>query len=110
MVQYGGAFGFHNTTHFTISLFFYHMKEFFKMFPLVEVISIVLEEESAKDTERTTSEIRKKINSGEYEHAFIDEYWTGSKPTEHKIILELVRGIPGYVWISSAFNYLTDEI
>ncbi len=80
------------------------------MFPLVEVISIVLEEESAKDTERTTSEIRKKINSGEYEHAFIDEYWTGSKPTEHKIILELVRGIPGYVWISSAFNYLTDEI
>ncbi|CAB4021553.1 Hypothetical predicted protein, partial [Paramuricea clavata] len=45
------------------------------------------------------------IQSGEYEHAFIDEYCIGSKPTEHKIILELVRGLPGYVWISSVFNY-----
>ncbi|CAB3984004.1 Hypothetical predicted protein [Paramuricea clavata] len=88
------------------SLLFYDIKEFFtKKSPLVEVISIVLEEESAEDTEHTTSEIRKKIQSGEYEHAFIDEYWIGSKPTEHKIILELVRGLPGYVWISSVFNY-----
>ncbi|CAB3984005.1 Hypothetical predicted protein [Paramuricea clavata] len=87
------------------SLFFYQMKEFFKISSFVEVISIVLEDESAEDTEHTTSEIRKKIQSGEYEHAFIDEYWIGSKPTEHKIILELVRGLPGYVWISSMFNY-----
>ena len=92
------------------SLLFYQMNEFFKASPLVDVISIVLEEESAEDTEKTTSEIRKKIKSGEYEHAFIDEYWIGSKPTEHKIILELVRDIPGYVWISSVFNYQRDKI
>ena len=87
------------------SLFFHDIKEFFKDAPLVEVISIVLAEESAKDTEQTTSAIREKIQSGEYEHAFIDEYWIGSKPVEHKIILELVRGLPGYVWISSVFDY-----
>ena len=92
------------------SLFFYQMKEFFKASPLVDVISIVLEEESAEDTEQTTSEIRKKIKSGKYEHAFIDEYWIGSKPIEHKIILKLVHDIPGYVWISSVFNYRRDMI
>ena len=92
------------------SLFFYQMNEFFKASPLVDVISIVLEEESAEDTEQTTSQIREKIKSGKYKHAFIDEYWIGSKPTEHKIILDLVRDIPGYVWISSVFNYRRDMI
>ena len=87
------------------SLFFHDIKEFFKDAPLVEVISIVLAEESAEDTKQTTSEIREKIQSGKYEHAFIDEYWIGSKPKEHKIILELVHGLPGYVWISSVFDY-----
>ena len=93
-----------------ISTLFYQLKKFFKEFPLVEVISIVLEEESAEDTEQTTSAIRKKIKSGEYGHAFIDEYWIGSKPIEHKIILELVRGLPGYLWISSVFDYRRDLI
>ena len=94
----------------SISSLLYHLKQFFKDFRLVEVISIALEKESAEDTEQTASEIRKKIKSGEYGHAFIDEYWIGSKPDEHKIILELVRGLPGYVWISSAFDYRRDLI
>ncbi|CAB4021552.1 Hypothetical predicted protein [Paramuricea clavata] len=87
------------------SLFFYHIKKFFKKSHLVEVISIVMKDESREDTDHTTSEIRKKIQSGEYEHAFIDEYWIGSRTTENNIIQELVRGLPGYVWISSVFNY-----
>ena len=90
------------------SLFFYHMKEFFKRSSFVEVITIVMKNESAIDTEHTTSVIRKKIASGEYEHAFIDECWIGSKPGEQQILIELVRGLPGYVWISSVFNYHRD--
>ena len=91
------------------SLLFYHMKEFFKRCSFVEVITIVMKRESAVDTLDTTSEIRKKIKSGEYEHAFIDECWIGSKPEENKILSDLVRGLPGYVWISSVFNYRRDK-
>ena len=87
------------------SLFFHDIKEFFKDAPLVEIITIVLAEESDEDIKQATSEIRKKMESGEYEHAFIDEYWIGSKREELKIVLELVRGLPGYVWISSVFDY-----
>lgn len=87
------------------SLFFYHIKEFFKDSALVDVITIVLEEESSAEMEQTTSGIRGKIESGYYEHVFVDEYWIGSKPKEHKIVLDLVNEIPGYVWISSVFNF-----
>ena len=92
------------------SLFFYHMKEFFKRSSFVEVITIVMENESAQDTKDTTSVIRKKIASGEYDHAFIDECWIGSEPGEHEILTELVHGLPGYVWISSVFSFRRDEI
>ncbi len=33
--------------------------------------------------------LRRMLKSGEYGRAFVDEYWIGSKPTEHKIILVL---------------------
>ena len=92
------------------SLFFYHMKEFFKRSSFVEVITIVMKNESAKDTKDTTSVIRKKIASGEYDHAFIDECWIGSKSGEHEILTELVHGLPGYVWITSVFSFRRDEI
>ena len=90
------------------SLLFYHMKEFFKGCSFVEVITIVMKRKSAVDTLDTTPEIRKKIKSGEYEHAFIDECWIGSRPEENKILSDLVRGLPGYVWLSSVFNYRRD--
>ena len=92
------------------SLFFYHMKEFFKRSSFVEVITIVMANESAQDTKDTTSVIRKKIASGEYDHAFIDECWIGSEPGEHEILTELVHGLPGYVWISSVFSFRQDKI
>ena len=89
------------------SLFFYHMKKFFKRSSFVEVITIVMKNESPNNAENRKV-IRKKIASREYEHAFVDECWIGSEPDEQEILLELVRGLPGYVWISSVFNYHGD--
>ena len=88
----------------------YQMKKYFVNYPPVEVLSVVLEEEteeldyfvnllSEKMTEKTTDGKHK------YSHVFLDEYWIGCKPKEHEVIVEMVRNIPGYVWISSVFDY-----
>lgn len=90
------------------SLLFYHIKDFFKKSTLVDVIVVVIQQEFPVHMEHTMSELRLKIK--EYGHVFIDEYWIGSKPAEHKIILELVNNIPGYVWISSVFDYNQEMI
>ena len=88
------------------SLLFYQMKEFFnKKSSLVDVISIILEEESAAELQRTKKDLRERIASRKYCHVFIDEYWIGSKPLEHEIILHILKGIQGYVWITSVFDY-----
>lgn len=86
----------------------YQIKSFFKKSTLVEVMTIVIEEESPQLLEDTKAKLREKMASGEYGHVFIDEYWIGAKPPEHEIILELVAKIPGYVWISSVFDYRQD--
>ena len=93
-------------------LFFHHVKKFFEeaKSTLVEVITIVLEEESPEHMAETVSLLRKKIEGKEYCHVFVDEYWIGSKPAEHKIILDLVNEIPGHVWITSVFDFNTDKI
>ena len=90
----------------------YQIKRFFnkKKSTLVEVMTIVIEEESPQLLEDTKAKLRQKMASGEYGHVFIDEYWIGAKPPEHQIILELVTGISGYVWISSVFDYRQDLI
>ena len=88
------------------SLLFHKMKEFFsskKSFGLVDVVSISLEEESPTELEETKRFFREQMDK--YEHVFLDEYWIGSKPPEHEIILELLDNIEGYVWISSVFDY-----
>jgi hypothetical protein len=89
----------------TESLFFCRIKGFFKKSSIVEVITLTLEEESATDMESSVSQLKELLASNVYVHAFIDEYWIGSKPAEHKIILDLVDAIPGYVWITSVFDY-----
>lgn len=90
------------------SLFFGRIKEFFKKSSLVEVMTVILEEESSSDMECSITHLREKMNR--YGHIFVDEYWIGSKPAEHKIILELLATIPGYVWISSVFDYSVQPI
>lgn len=92
------------------SLFFHRIKEFFKSCPLVEVFTLILEEESPAGMENTVSHLRKQLKFGKYKHVFIDEYWIGSKPAEHKIIVELVAEIPGYVWITSVFDFSIQSI
>lgn len=89
----------------TDSLFFYHIREFFKKSTLVEVISIILEEESKEALAQTNADLREKMTSGMYDHAFVDEYWIGSKRSEHQIMKELVAKMSGYVWISSVHEY-----
>lgn len=88
----------------------YQIKDFFKKSTLVEVMTIVIEEESPQLLEHTKTVLQEKMASGEYGHVFIDEYWIGAKPAEHWIILELVTKIPGYVWISSVFDYRQDML
>ena len=85
----------------------YEIERFFKKSKstLVEVMTILLEEERPELLEETKAKLREMMASGEYDHVFIDEYWIGSKPPEQEIILELVAKIPGYVWISSVFDY-----
>ena len=68
-------------------------------------MTILLEEENPKLLEETKVKLREIMKSGEYGHVFIDEYWIGARPSEQEIILELVSKIPGYVWISSVFDY-----
>ena len=92
------------------SLLFHYIKDFFKKSSLVEVLSIVIEEESPVDMEHTVSVLTEKITSKDYKHVFMDEYWIGSKPVEHEIVLKLVDGIPGYVWISSVFDFHHEKI
>ena len=89
------------------SLLSHQIKRFFKKSnsTLVEVMTIVLEEENPELLGKTEAKLREMMASGEYGHVFIDEYWIGSQPPEHAIILELVSRIPGYVWISSVFDY-----
>lgn len=85
----------------------YEIERFFKKSKstLVEVMTILLEEENPELLKETEVKLREMMESGEYGHVFIDEYWIGSKPHEQEIILELVARIPGYVWISSVFDY-----
>ena len=83
----------------------YEIERFFKKSTLVEVMTILLDEENPELLKETEAKLREMMASGEYGHVFIDEYWIGSKPPEHAIILELVSKIPGYVWISSVFDY-----
>ena len=92
----------------TDSLLYYHIREFFKASTLVEVISIILEEEEEEALNRTISILTEKMASGMYGHVFVDEYWVGSKPKEHEIMKKLITGIPGYVWISSVHEYNED--
>lgn len=89
------------------SLLYYHIKEFFKTSTLVDVITVVLDNdpEEVESFERSIKVLTERIASGKYGHAFVDEYWIGSKPDEHKIINDLIKGIPGYVWISSVHDY-----
>ena len=86
------------------SLLFHHLKDFFKASTMVEVMTIVLDDGSL-DLEKCIADLRGRIDSKEYGHVFIDEYWIRSRPAEHKIILDLINEIPGYVWISSVFDY-----
>ena len=92
------------------------IKEFFKKSTSVEVMTIVIEEESPRLLEHTKAVLREKMakkasdKSAKYQHVFIDEYWIGAKPAEHEIILELVTKIPGYVWISSVFDFHQDRL
>ena len=83
----------------------YQIEDFFEMSTLVEVMTIIIEEENEEALTYTKLELKDKMNSGEYSHVFIDEYWIGSKPLEHEIIVELVNEMPGYVWIGSVFDY-----
>lgn len=87
------------------SLFFYRTKDFFKNSSIVDVITLTLEEENSADMESSISELRRMMERENYCHVFVDEYWIGSKPAEHMIILELVEKIEGYVWITSVFDY-----
>lgn len=87
------------------SLLFYHISEFFKTSTLIEVITIILDNDSEDDLRDTVLDLRERIASGMYSHVFVDEYWIGSKPDEHMIMKELVTGISGYVWISSVHEY-----
>ena len=92
------------------SLFFWHMKMFFRKCSYVDVVSVVLEEESPIDLEQTVLDLTGKLATKEYKHVFLDEYWIGSKPVEHEIVLRLIDGIPGYVWISSVFDFHFEKI
>ena len=84
----------------------YQMKRFFRKFESsVEVMTILLEEEKPELLKETKEKLREMMASGEYDHVFIDEYWIGARPSEQEIIVELVAKIPGYVWISSVFDY-----
>ena len=84
----------------------YQIERFFKKSKsTVEVMTILLEEENPELLEETKAKLREMMESGEYGHVFIDEYWIGARPSEQEIILELVSKIPGYVWISSVFDY-----
>ena len=83
----------------------YQIKRFFRKSTLVEVMTILLEEENPELLKEAEAKLREMMASGKYGHVFIDEYWIGSKPHEQEIILELVARIPGYVWISSVFDY-----
>ena len=85
----------------------YQIERFFQKSKstLVEVMTILLEEENPKLLEETKAKLREMMASGKYDHVFIDEYWIGARPSEQEIILELVAKIPGYVWISSVFDY-----
>ena len=89
------------------SLLYYHIKEFFKASTLVDVITVILDNDpkEAEYFERSVQDLTERIESGRYSHVFVDEYWIGSKPDEHKIIKDLITGIPGYVWISSVHDY-----
>ena len=87
------------------SLLYYHIQEFFKTSSLVDVITLSFDGDFKEELEKTVKNLRERIASGIYEHAFVDEYWIGSKPDEHMILKELVNGIPGYVWISSVHDY-----
>ena len=89
------------------SLFFYRIKDFFKKSSIVDVITVTLEEESSADMESSISELRRMMERENYGHAFVDEYWIGSKPAEHMIMIELIDKInlKGYVWITSIFDY-----
>ena len=85
------------------SLLFHKMKAFFSSNGLVDVKPISLEEESPTELEEIKRFLREQMDK--YEHVFLDEYWIGSKPAEHEVILELLDNIKGYVWISSVFDY-----
>ena len=96
-------------------LLYHQLKDFFKKFPLIEVLALKFEQESPLELERAKEVLRERMASGKYGHAFIDEAWIGSKPAEHEVILELITkegssstrkhgNIPGYVWISSVFD------
>jgi hypothetical protein len=92
------------------SLLFYHIKEFFESgnSTLVDIVTVVLDgDPEFLDKDPSYKALRKKMESGVYGHVFIDEYWIGSKPHEHMILIELITKIPGYVWISSVHDYST---
>jgi len=95
------------------SMFYRKIQEAFKKSKVIEIISLTLEEEqpSAIDMAKSTGELKSMLETGKYAHAFVDEYWIGSKPAEHKIILDLLSEIPesGYVWITSVFDYSVQQ-
>ena len=87
------------------SFIYYSTQDFFKKSHRVEVITIIIEADKMKDTK---VDVRGRIASGEYKHVFIDEYWIGAKEVEQDIILELIAATPGYVWITSVFDFRED--
>lgn len=91
--------------HDTESLFCYRTRDFFKNSSIVDVIVLTLEEENSDYMQSSISKLKDMMKSENYSHVFVDEYWIGSKPAEHKIILDLVDKIKGYVWISSVFDF-----
>ena len=87
------------------SFIYYSTMDFFKDSRQVDVITIIIEADKMKDTK---VDIRRRIASGKYKHVFIDEYWIGAKVVEQDIILELIAATPGYVWITSVFDFRED--
>lgn len=94
------------------SLFYHHMKDYFKGHRMVEVVTIVMENETLDAMKSTSEGIYERVNKDAmFKHIFIDEVWIGSKPDEIKIILDLVSIFSerqGYVWITSVFDYNED--
>lgn len=82
----------------------------------VEVVTIEREGEKREVFESQCSQLRQSLET--YSHVFIDELWIGSKirhemeqdgtikkVDELKIAKRAIKGIEGYVWMSSVFDF-----